>query len=134
MARRLLRTDVNMTVAQRKDDELIIRADQLTSGPYVLLDARLRPGDRKAGRAILRSPQEILLSDGLRGITRDSRIAVYGDSDSLVRAIVLHLRRNGYFDAAVLQGGFEAWRDFGMPLERISEAEVASFTAGSRSD
>lgn len=132
MARDLSDADAGVMLAPRQSDVPVIRADQLSSDRYVLLDVRLRPGDRKAARAVLRSPQEILLSDGIPGIARDSRIAVYGDSESLVSAVVLHLRRNGYLNAAVLQGGFEAWRDFGMPLERISEAAAAPFTAGSR--
>ena len=119
MARGLPDADVGMTLTPRQSDVPVIRADQLSSDRYILLDVRLRPGDRKAARAVLRSPQELLLSDGIPGIARDSRIAVYGDSESLVSAIVLHLRRNGHLNAAVLQGGFEAWRDFGMPLERI---------------
>ena len=132
MARDLSDADAGVTLAPRQSDVPVIRADQLSSDRYVLLDVRLRPGDRKAARAVLRSPQEILLSDSIPGIARDSRIAVYGDSGSLVSAVVLHLRRNGYLNAAVLQGGFEAWRDFGMPLERTSEPTAASFTAGSR--
>ena len=132
MARDLSDADVGVTLAPRQSDVPVIQADQLSSDRYVLLDVRLRPGDRKAARAVLRSPQAILLSDGIPSIARDPRIAVYGDSKSLVSAVVLPLRRNGYLNAVILQGGFEAWRDFGMPLQRISEAAAASFTAGSR--
>ncbi len=114
---------VGMTLAPQQSDVPVIRADQLSSDRYTLLDVRLRPGDRKVAGAVLRPPQELLLGDGIPGIARDSRIAVYGDSESLVSAIVLHLRRNGYLNATVLQGGFEAWRDCGMPLERISGAQ-----------
>jgi rhodanese-related sulfurtransferase len=125
VARDLPDAYVGMTLAPQQSDVPVIRADQLSSDRYTLLDVRLRPGDRKVAGAVLRPPQELLLSDGIPGIARDSRIAVYGDSESLVSAIVLHLRRNGYLNAAVLQGGFEAWRDCGMPLERISGAQPA---------
>ena len=132
MARDVSDADAGVTLAPRQSDVPIVRADQLSSDRYFLLDVRLKPGDRKAARAVHRSPQEILFSDGIPGIARDSRIAVYGDSESLVSAVVLHLRRSGYLNAAILQGGFEAWRDFGMPLERTSEAAAASLTAVSR--
>lgn len=108
-----------MISVEREGNVPVIRADQLSSDRYVLLDVRLQPGTRKASGAVLRSPQEILLSDELTGISHDARIAVYGDSASLVSAIVTHLRCNGYRNAALLQGGFEAWRDFGMPLQDI---------------
>lgn len=107
-----------------QDDAPLIRADQLSTGPYVLLDVRLRPDVRKAAGAVLRSPQEILLGNDLRGVTRESRIAVYGDSESLARAIVLHLRKNGYLKAAMLQEGFEGWRDSGMPLQLSDETSA----------
>lgn len=125
MARDLPDADVGMTLAPRQSDAPVIRADQLSSDHHILLDVRLRPGDRKVAGAVLRSPQELLLSDGIPGIARDSPIAVYGDSESLVSSVVLHLRRNGYLNTAVLQGGFETWRDFGMPLERNSGAQPA---------
>ncbi len=71
-------------------------------------------------RRLLRSPQAILLSDGIPSIARDSRIAVYGDSKSLVSAVVLHLRRNGYLNAVILQGGLRP----GVTLECRSNASV----------
>lgn len=117
----MLGTGHCLTYAESQNGVPVIRADQLSAGAYVLLDVRLSPGSKKISGAIVRSPQEILSSDDLSGVARSARVVVYGDSQTLVGAVALRLRRAGY-RASMLAGGLEAWRDAGMPLQDAGPA------------
>lgn len=94
-----------------------IRADQLDTQRDLILDVSLIPRRKKLLGALVRAPGLLLSQPGIPGVPHEAVIAVYGDSDMISAAVVEHLKRNGYTRAAQLKGGFESWRDFGMPLE-----------------
>jgi rhodanese-related sulfurtransferase/polyisoprenoid-binding protein YceI len=71
---------------------------------------------------------QVIFMEQIRGITEDKEIpiVVYGSSDRAMDAATAagKLVENGYKDVHVLEGGVEAWREAGLPLE--GEATSAS--------
>jgi rhodanese-related sulfurtransferase len=94
-----------------------LRPDQIDTTTPVL-DVRMRPGKKQIRGALHFDPREVLESTPLvLPLPQDGPIAVYGDSEPIVVAIVDKLHRSGYKGAAGLDGGIEAWHDAGLPLE-----------------
>lgn len=93
------------------------RPDQIDTALDVILDARLRPAEARILHSHTCDAQTCL--NGKPGLPAARRIAVYSDSGTVARALVEHLHRCGYDNAKVLEGGFEGWRDLGMPVDYV---------------
>ena len=64
---------------------------------------------------------------GLRGITVDDTIVVYDDISGMSAARAFwFLEYLGQTDVHLLDGGFNAWRDAGLPVDRDAETPKAS--------
>jgi rhodanese-related sulfurtransferase len=101
-----------------------IRPDQLETADSTILDVRAHPGSKQIRGALHYDPKHLLQADPLTlPLSHDGRIAVYGDSDSVVAAVVDKLIRSGYSGAARLDGGIEAWHDAGLPLEEATQEQ-----------
>ena len=101
-----------------------IRPDEIDTTSTPLLDVRMRPGRKQIRGAIHYDPKHLLEADPLAlPLPRESAIAVYGDSQNVVAAVVDKLQRSGYSGAAALDGGIEAWHDAGLPLEDATQEQ-----------
>lgn len=99
----------------------VLRPDQVDSTKMPVLDVRMRPGAKQIRGAVHFEPKRILQADPLvLPFVHEATLVVYGDSEPVVVAVVDKLRRSGYEHAAALEGGIEAWRDAGLPLEDAS--------------
>jgi thiosulfate/3-mercaptopyruvate sulfurtransferase len=72
---------------------------------------------------------------GLRGVSGDVPIVVYGETSDLRAArLFWFLEYFGHPDTRVLDGGFEAWRRAGLPVTTEAVAPAASSWVGGRHD
>lgn len=97
---------------------MMVRPDQLDTTRDVIVDARLRPTEWRIPEA--RNCNVLTcLSAAPPDLPVGRRIAVFSDSQQIAQAVVEHLHRCGYPNAAVLEGGFQGWWDLGMPLDSV---------------
>jgi rhodanese-related sulfurtransferase len=110
----------------------ILRPDQVNVSTTPLLDVRMRPGSVQIRGAVHYNPKALLEADPLvLPIPHDAPVAVYGDSEPVVAAVVDKLQRSGYEGAARLDGGIEGWRDAGLPIEESTQEQPVPGAAGS---
>ncbi len=91
-----------------------------------ILDVRRAPHVYQIRGAVRYDP-EVLLAAEHPTLPVDKRdpLVLYGDSEELLAAVVVKLRREGYL-AAVLEGGIEGWRDNGLPVEELRPPQAFS--------
>jgi rhodanese-related sulfurtransferase len=110
----------------------ILRPDQIDTSTTPVLDVRIRTGSKQICGAVRYDPKALLEAEPLLvPLPRDGPIAVYGDSEPVVLAVIDKLRRSGYGGAARLDGGLEAWRDAGLPLEESTQEQPVPGKEGS---
>lgn len=108
-----------------------IRPDEINTASTPIVDVRMRPGRKQIRGAIHYDPKHLLEADPLvLPLPHDGPIAVYGDSQNVVAAVVDKLQRSGYGGAAALDGGIEAWHDAGLPLEDATQEQPVPGEAG----
>jgi rhodanese-related sulfurtransferase len=103
-----------------------LRPEEIDTATTPVIDVRMRPSAQQIRGALHYDPRAVLEADPLvLPLPHDGPIAVYGDSDPIVLAVVDKLRRSGYTGAARLDGGMEGWTNAGLPLEdRTQEQPV----------
>lgn len=110
---------------QTTDDEvraLLRESEKRVSAKTTVLDVRMRPGRKQITGAIHYDPKALLEADPLAlPLPREAPIAVYGDSEPVVAAVIDKLHRSGYTGAARLEGGIAPSRDAGLPLEDTTQ-------------
>ncbi|MBV8490082.1 MAG: hypothetical protein JO199_06070 [Candidatus Eremiobacteraeota bacterium] len=101
-----------------------LRPDEIDTATAFILDVRARRGAKQIRGSLYYDPKELLKADPLvLPLPHDGAIAVYGDSDTIVAAVVDKLERSGYSGAARLDGGYEGWHDAGLPIEGTTEEQ-----------
>ena len=109
-----------------------LRPDQIDTTTTPVLDVRMRTGTKQIRGAIHYDPKALLEADPLvLPLPHDAPIAVYGDSERVLLAVIDKLRRSGYGGAARLEGGIEAWHDAGLPLEEAMQEQPVPGEEGS---
>ena len=89
-----------------------------------VLDIRHSPGREQIRGALQYDAKALLDADPLTlPLPHDGPIAVYGDDNEAVARVVEKLRGAGYAGAAALDGGIEAWKAAGLPLEGVTEEQ-----------
>lgn len=101
-----------------------VRASEIDSTTMPILDARRHPGKEQI-RGALRYDERALLSEErlTLPLPHEGRIVVYADSDDDAERVAARLREQGYEQAAVLDGGFDAYREAGLPTEEITQEQ-----------
>lgn len=101
-----------------------VRPNEIDSTTMPILDARRHPGKEQI-RGALRYDERALLSEErlTLPLPHEGRIVVYADSDDDAQRVAARLREQGYEQAAVLDGGFDAYREAGLPTEEITQEQ-----------
>ncbi|HKU67451.1 MAG TPA: rhodanese-like domain-containing protein [Candidatus Baltobacteraceae bacterium] len=101
-----------------------VRASDLDSTTMPILDARRHPGKEQIRGALRYDERALLTEERLTlPLPHEGRIVVYADSEEDAQEVAARLREQGYADAAVLEGGFEAYRQAGLPTEEITQEQ-----------
>jgi rhodanese-related sulfurtransferase len=101
-----------------------VRAAEIDTATMPTLDVRTRPGKQQIRGALRYNPKALLTEERLTlPFAHDGRIVVYGDNDQEASQVAARLRQQGYANAAVLEGGFDAYRDAGLPVEEITQEQ-----------
>lgn len=101
-----------------------VPAAEIDSTTMPILDARRHPGKEQI-RGALRYDEHALLNEErlTLPLPHDGRIVVYADSEQDAELVAQRLREQGYAQAAVLEGGFDAYRQAGLPTEEITQEQ-----------
>lgn len=101
-----------------------VRATEIDSTTMPIVDARRHPGKEQI-RGALRYDERALLSEERLALPlpHEGRIVVYADSEKEAEEVAERLRDQGFTQAAVLEGGFEAYREAGLPTEQITQEQ-----------
>lgn len=101
-----------------------VRASEIENTTTPVLDARRHPGKEQVRGAVRYDERALLSEERLTlPLPHDGRIVVYADSDEEAERVAERLREQGYGDAAVLEGGFESYRQAGLPTEEITQEQ-----------
>lgn len=101
-----------------------VRATDIDSTTMPILDARRHPGKEQIRGAVRYKERALLTEERLTlPLPHDGRIVVYADSDEDAEQVAARLREEGYTQAAVLEGGFEAYCEAGLPTEELTQEQ-----------
>ncbi len=101
-----------------------VPASEIDTTTTPVLDARTHPGKEQIRGALRYDPKALLEEDRLTlPLPHDGEIVVYADDDAAAAHIAARLRDQGYVRAAVLLGGFEAYRAAGLPVEEVTQQQ-----------
>ena len=100
------------------------RVGEIDTTTMPTLDVRTHPGKEQIRGALRYDPKILLSASELKlPLPHDGRIVVYGDDDQEAERVAARLREEGYAQAAVLEGGFQAYRDAGLPVEELTQEQ-----------
>lgn len=101
-----------------------VRASEIDSTTMPIVDARRHPG-RQQIRGALRYDERALLTEERLALPlpHEGRIVVYADSEEEAERVAERLREQGYEQTVVLEGGFEAYQQAGLPTEEITQEQ-----------
>lgn len=101
-----------------------VRAGDIDTTTIPVLDARRHPGKHQI-RGALRYDERALLAEERLALPlpHDRPIVVYADSDEDALRVAERLRKQGFSHAAVLEGGFDAYQQAGLPVEELTQEQ-----------
>jgi len=101
-----------------------VQASEIDTTTMPVLDVR-KKGVKEQIRGALRYDPKVLLTEERLTLpfAHDGRIVVYADDETTASEVAERLREQGYQNAAVLDGGFEAYREAGLPVEEITQQQ-----------
>lgn len=101
-----------------------IGVSDVNTGTMALLDVRHRHGHEQIRGALRYNHAALMgLSKAVLPLPHEGPIVVYADSDGDAKAAAQHLRDLGYAEAVTLQGGYEAWKTAGLPVEATTQEQ-----------
>jgi rhodanese-related sulfurtransferase len=101
-----------------------VPASEINTATMPTLDARAHPGREQIRGAVRYDPKDLLREDPLLlPMAHDEHIVVYSDNEERATHIAERLQEQGYENAAILAGGFEAYREAGLPVEGITQLQ-----------
>lgn len=101
-----------------------VRIGEIDPETTPFVDVREHTGGEQIRGAVRYNPKVLLREAALMlPLPHEASIAVYGDSDDEAEAVVRKLRSQGYNRAAVLEGGFDAYRAAGLPTEELTQEQ-----------
>jgi rhodanese-related sulfurtransferase len=101
-----------------------VRATEIDTATMPTLDARSHPGKEQIRGALRYDPKALLTEERLTlPLPHDGHIVVYAEDEKRAEQIAERLREQGYANATVLEGGFEAYRAAGLPVEEATQQQ-----------
>ena len=101
-----------------------VRASEIDTTTMPVLDARRHPGKEQIRGALRYDERALLQEERLTlPLPHEGSIVVYADSEDEAERVAARLREQGYEQAAVLEGGFDAYREAGLPTEEITQEQ-----------
>lgn len=101
-----------------------VRPSEVNTTTMPVLDVRAHPGKEQIRGALRYDPKVLLSEERLAlPLPHDSRIVVYGDDDERAAQVAARLREQGYSEASILDGGFKAYKEAGLPTEEITQEQ-----------
>jgi len=127
--------DCRFDLADTGKGERAWREARVPGARYAHLDRDLgRPsGDPRDGRHPWPSPEAFAATLARWGIGRDTRVVAYDDGSGAIAArlwCLLHM--HGHERAAVLDGGWERWRELDLPVEAGTPPAIPEAAAPAR--
>lgn len=100
------------------------RVGEIDTTTMPTLDVRRHPGKEQIRGALRYDPKILLSASQLTlPLPHDGRIVVYADDEEQAERVAARLREEGYAHATVLDGGFEAYREAGLPVEELTQEQ-----------
>jgi rhodanese-related sulfurtransferase len=88
------------------------------------LDARKHRGREQIRGALRYDPKALMTDEQLAlPLPHDGRIVVYSDDDASAERIAARLIAQGYRQAVVLEGGFDAYKEANLPVEGATQEQ-----------
>lgn len=88
------------------------------------LDVRAHAVKEQIRGALRYDPKALLAEDPLAlPLDHHGRIVVYGDNEEQAERVAERLETHGFSNVAVLDGGFEAYRAAGLPVEEATQQQ-----------
>ncbi|HEY6642349.1 sulfurtransferase [Povalibacter sp.] len=114
----LLIVDCRFDLARPAAGELAYAQGHIPGAIYAHLDRDLAaPITPSSGRHPLPHPEEFARTLGRWGLTRETQVVAYdADTGAYAARLWWLLRWAGHRSVAVLDGGFRAWQDAGLPV------------------
>jgi len=101
-----------------------VTAGEIDTATMPTLDVRRHAGNEQIRGALRYNPKALLAQDTLAlPFAHDERIVVYGDNEKEAAEVAARLRGHGFGNAAILDGGFEAYRKAGLPTEELTQEQ-----------
>jgi rhodanese-related sulfurtransferase len=101
-----------------------VRPSEIDTTTMPTLDVRSKSGKEQIRGAVRYDAKALLSEERLTlPLPHESRIVVYGDDEERAEQVAARLREQGYGDVAVLEGGFEAYREAGLPIEETTQEQ-----------
>lgn len=108
-----------------------VRASEIDTTTMPVLDARKHPGKEQIRGAVRYDERALLSEERLTlPLPHDRPIVVYADSDDDAERIAERLREQGFSHAVVLEGGFAAYREAGLPTEELTQDQPVPGSSG----
>lgn len=88
------------------------------------LDVRSKPGKEQIRGALRYDAKALLTEEKLAlPLPHEGRVIVYGDDDESAERVAARLREQGYEKAAVLEGGFDAYKAQDLQTEPVTQEQ-----------
>lgn len=88
------------------------------------LDVRTHTGKEQIRGAVRYDPKRLLAQAKLvLPFAHDESIVVYGDDEAQSAHVAAHLREGGFQNVSVLAGGFDAYKEAGLPVEEATQEQ-----------
>lgn len=101
-----------------------VQPTEIDTATMPVLDARRHPGKEQIRGALRYDERALVTEDKLTlPLPHEGRIVVYADSEQEAQQVAERLREQGYSQAALLDGGFEAYCEAGLPTEELTQEQ-----------
>lgn len=101
-----------------------VKPAEIDTTTMPILDVRTHPRKEQIRGALRYDPKALLSEEHLTiPLPHEGRIVVYADDEDQAAKVAARLREQGYREAAILDGGFDAYREAGLPTEEITQEQ-----------
>jgi rhodanese-related sulfurtransferase len=101
-----------------------VQPGEIDTATMPTLDVRSKPGKEQIRGALRYDAKALLTEERLAlPLPHEGRVVVYGDDDESAERVASRLREQGYEKAAVLEGGFDAYKAQDLETEPVTQEQ-----------